>query len=493
LAFVLRLVFAIGISGNDDMSVAAAALKVLDHGLHVPTGHYEARLGLVLPLVGLFALGGVHVVSLTIIPMAASLLGIFLAYRIGAALFDDAVGLLAACALAIYPMDVEYAALYFPDLIQGCLMALSFLLLLRPASNRGVIRAVIAGLVLGYAYYVKEDAVFMGAVLLLGAALGYMAWSRVVLAGAVAAGLVAAELFVYGALTGNPFLHAELVRRANNEVLAANMDYRDIWTYPKTMFFNPHEAGVTFYVAALGLILAAFRPTRPLLMVLGWCGVFLIWLSLGFDPFSLTFRLKPQLSRYLQDFSIPLCILAGWTMLQLWRHVPRLVCAGGGAVAAGLALTCMIFNALAYQAPRATRRALAEAVSHGWFPLYADVQSISIADFLLHDSSHRTDMRAAQEHDFLTGKTQFATIAGSPAYVLVNEAFAARLQQRNLVQPIDPGGFGMKATPIEAVGAGLPPGGALLLDAMGAMGGKIGQLAADARDPAIVRIYRMDK
>jgi hypothetical protein len=41
-AFLLRLVFAVGISGNDDMSVAAAAMKVLDHGLHVPVGHYEA-------------------------------------------------------------------------------------------------------------------------------------------------------------------------------------------------------------------------------------------------------------------------------------------------------------------------------------------------------------------------------------------------------------------------------------------------------------------
>jgi hypothetical protein len=283
------------------------------------------------------------------------------------------------------------------------------------------------------------------------------------------------------------------VRRSNNEVLAANMDYRDIWTYPKTMFFNPHETGATFFVALLGVILAALRPTRPLLMVAGWCAVFLIWLSFGFDPFSLTFRLKPQLSRYLQDFSIPLCILAGWTLLQIWRRAPRVVCVGGAAAGVGLALLCVVFNALGYMAPRATRHALDEAASHAWFPLYTDVQSISIADVLLHDSPHRADVHAAQEHNFLTGQTSFPTIAGSPAYLLVNEGFAARLRQRNLVTPIDPLGFGMKATPIEAVGAGLPPGGAVLVGAMAAAGGKLARLAADARDPAIVRIYRLEK
>jgi hypothetical protein len=491
-ALMLRLAFAIGISGNDDMSVAAAAMKVLDHGLHVPAGHYEARLGLVLPLAGLFALAGVHVVSLVIIPMALSLLGIFLAYRVGAALFDEKVGLLAASVLAIYPMDVEYAGLYFPDLIQGCLMALSFLLLLKRNGRSGMVDAVAAGLVLGYAYYVKEDAIFMGAVLLLGAALGHCAWSRVIMAGAVAAGLVGVECVVYGVLTGHPFLHAELVRRSNDEVLATNMDYRDIWTYPKTMFFNPHETGATFYAAALGLVFAALRPTRPLVMVIGWCAVFLIWLSFGFDPFSMTFRLKPQLSRYLQDFSIPLCILVGWTLLRLWRRIPRVVWVGGGVAAVALALVCVIFNALGYQAPRATRRGLDAAVSHGWFPLYADVQSISIADFVLHDSVHRADVHPAQEHDFLTGKTSFPTIVSSPAYLLVNEGFAARLRQRNLVQPIDPSGFGMKTTLIDQVGADVPPGGAVLLDAMAAMGGKFLQLAADARDPAIVLIYRLE-
>ncbi len=499
-ALALRLVFAVGISGNDDMSVASAAIKVLDHGLHVPAGHYEARLGLVLPLVGLFAAFGVNVFALLIVPMAASLLGIFLAFKIGQALFDIRVGLIAACVLAVYPMDVEYAGLYFPDLIQGCLMALAFLLLNRRAHG-GMIEAVAAGLVWGFSYYVKEDAVFLGPVLLLAAVLGYVAWPRMILAGLVALGCVGVELVAYGLATGHPFLHADLVRRANDEVLAANMDYRDIWTYPKAMFFNPHETGLTFYVALLGLVFAARRPSRPLVMVIGWCAVFYLWLSFGFDPFSMSFRLKPQLSRYLQDFSVPLSILVGWTLAQIWHRAPRFASFAGAAASLGLALLCFIFNALGYQAPRATRYALHEAVTRDWFPLYTDVQSISIADFVLHDSAHRQDVHPAQTHDFLTGQTSFAAIEAANAFLLINEGFAARLQQRNLVKPIDPSAFGMQATQIAEIGGLQSPGGGMLLAVLGVVAAaaptpasrKIEAIIADAENPAMVRMYRLNR
>jgi hypothetical protein len=500
-ALALRLVFAVGISGNDDMSVASAAIKVLDYGLHVPAGHYEARLGLVLPLVGLFAAFGVNVFALLIVPMAASLLGIFLAFKIGQALFDTRVGLIAACVLAVYPMDVEYAGLYFPDLIQGCLMALAFSLLLKTQGRDSMMEAVAAGLVWGFSYYVKEDAVFLGPVLLLGAVLGYIAWPRMILAGLVALGCVGLELVAYGLLTGHPFLHADLVRRANDEVLAANMDYRDIWTYPKAMFFNPHETGMTFYVALLGLVFAARRPSRPLVMVIGWCAVFYLWLSFGFDPFSMSFRLKPQLSRYLQDFSIPLSVLVGWTLTQIWYHAPRLVSFAGASAALGLAMLCFIFNAVGYQAPRATRQALNDAVAGNWFPLYTDVQSISIADFVLHDSGHRQDVHAAQTHDFLTGQTSFATIDGTHAFLLINEGFAARLQQRNLVKPIDPSGFGMHATQIAAAGGVQSASGGVFLAALGDLAAvapapakrKLEAIIADAEDPAMVRVYRLNR
>jgi hypothetical protein len=256
-----------------------------------------------------------------------------------------------------------------------------------------------------------------------------------------------------------------------------------------------------FFAAVLGVVLALRHPSRPLAMVIGWCAVFYAWLSFGFDPLSGSFRLKPQLSRYLQDFSIPLAVLVGWTMLHIWRRAPRWASATGAVAACGLALVCIIFNALGYQAPRATRHALDEAVAHNWFPLYTDVQSIAIADFVLHDTVHRADVHPAQTHNFLTGQTSFATIPDSSAYVLINDGFGARLRQRNLVTPIDPTKYGLKATLLANVGASLPLGAPLILAPLdileaalpAAMGSKIAHLTDDARNPSVVRIYALDK
>ncbi len=107
--------------------------------------------------------------------MAASLLGIYLTYQLGTLLFEPAVGLLGAAVLALYPKDVEFAGLCFPDLIQCVALAASFLLALRAAnSGQGDVLAAMGGICWAYAYYVKIDAFFMGAVYLLGAAMGFL-------------------------------------------------------------------------------------------------------------------------------------------------------------------------------------------------------------------------------------------------------------------------------------------------------------------------------
>jgi hypothetical protein len=89
VALFLRIVFAAGMAGDDDLSIAGRAIAILDHGLHVPLGHYSARLGLTLPLAGIFYVFGVGIAQLMALPMMASLLGIFLSYRIGRTLFDS--------------------------------------------------------------------------------------------------------------------------------------------------------------------------------------------------------------------------------------------------------------------------------------------------------------------------------------------------------------------------------------------------------------------
>jgi len=457
LALLLRVFFAAGISGNDDLSVANSAIGILDRGIGLPGGHYAARFGLTLPLAAVFRVAGVGVPQLVLLPLLASLIGVWLAWWLGCRLFDPLAGLLAAQALAFYPMDVEYAGLFFPDLIQGVALAGSVACAIEfGRQKRGIGSAVAAGALWAYAYYVKIDAAVLVFVLLLAWGLGYLRLSRLLLVGLVALGLVGVELVAYGVLTGDPLYHMTLERRAANETLAAGMDYRELFTYPKAMFLTVYETGAHCYLLLAAFLLVLLRRERPALLVAGWVAIFFAWLLFGVDPFGATLRLKPQIPRYLMDFAVPMAVLIGWTFATALRRLPVLLVGLVGVGAALLAVVFMAFNGLSYQPAEATRQSLDEAVRRDWFPLYTDVQSMAIAVFMLHDSPRLPELHQIQMHDFLAGKTTFGSIAEPRAWLLDNAAFERRLAHRNLVTPIDPAQFGMKVTKVFSVDRPLP-------------------------------------
>jgi len=502
LALALRLCFAAGISGNDDLSVANSAVGILDHGFAVPGGHYAARFGLTWPLAALFAVAGVGVPQLVFFPLLVSLLGVWLAWWLGSRLFDPTTGLLAALALAFYPMDVEYAGLFFPDLIKGVALAAAVACAIEPGARRGLGSAIAAGALWAYAYYVKIDAAVLLFVLLLAWALGYLRFGRLVLVGLVAFLLVGVELAAYAALTGDPFYHAALERRAANEVLAAGMDYRALFTYPKAMFVTVYETGAHFYVLLLGVLLALLLRRRPALFLAGWVAIALAWLMFGVDPFGATIRLKPQISRYLLDFAVPMAVLIGWTFATAARWLPAWLVGLAGAGAAAVAVVFMAFNGLSYQPAMATRIALDEAVKQNWFPLYTDVQSMAIAAFMLHDSPHLAELHQIQMHNFLTGVTTFGTVAEPRAWLLDNAAYERRLAHRNLVTPIDPAQFGMSVTKVFTVDRPLPAMDYAILHGLVTVSdlvpvpglrAHIHETADDLLLPGVANVYRLER
>ena len=299
-AIALRLAFMGGIMGSDDLSLASLALRLLDDGWRLPLGHYEARMGLILPLAGIFSIFGVGIAQLVAIPFLASLLGLLFAFLIGRRLFGPSVGLVAAAALAIYPMDIEFAGLYFPDLIVGVALAGAFLAALRGSDRpQDWWYGLIGGAAWAFAYFVKIDVVFFGLVLALGWALGFIRFRVLLAIAATTGGIVLAELLAYWIAAGNPLYRVNLEHVAANEMLAAGHDYRDILTYPRTMFLNFQNSGLLFYFLIPSLILAVRRRDKPALLMAGWLLILLGWLMFGVDPFGGSFRLKPQLERYL--------------------------------------------------------------------------------------------------------------------------------------------------------------------------------------------------
>lgn len=448
-AAIIRLAFSPSLSGNDDISVAGCALSLLDAGLTLPLGHYCARFGLTLPLAAIFALGGTGTIQISLIPALASLSGILLAWRIGTFLLGQTAGLASAAMLALFPMDIEFAGLAFPDALQGALLAgamLSILVAKRKDGAQGWVLAIFSGLLWAWAYYVKLDAFIFGGILLVAALLRQVRWAHVIIAGATALLFVGIEVASYAFLTGDPLHRIHLESIAANEVLSQGQDYRALLSYPKAMFILPYEAGLHYYFLLLGIAFAFWKRSRSALLLVSWCLLWQLWLTFGADPFS-GFRLKPQLSRYLLSWAIPMAVLGGWAVTLLWARARSL---GTLAAAGVLACTAIFapFNQLSYEAAQATRAALRTAQDQGWFPLYTDVQSFGMATFLLRGRPEAPQLHRAQFHNFLRGVTRFETLPRERAWLLVNENYARRLEARNLVRPIDPASFGLTPTPV---------------------------------------------
>lgn len=457
-AGLVRLVFSTSLSGNDDMSAATCALRLLDEGPHNPGGHYCARFGLTLPLAAVFALAGTGAAQISVVPALANLGGILLAWRLGTLLLGPATGLSAAALLALFPMHIEFAGMAFPDVLQGTLLSgavLCALLASRHDGARGWALAAAAGLLWAWAHLVKLDAFVLGGVLLVAALMRLVKWQHVLATGLVALAVVGVELVAYAVLAGDPLQRVHWESAGANEITGAGRDYRSLLTYPKAMFLVPYTAGLHYYLLLLGVAAALWTRSRPALFLVAWCVIWQAWLTIGSDPFS-GFRLKPQLGRYLLSWSIPMSVLAGWACVLLWRRTRVL----GVGVAAGVVACAAVFapfNQLSYEAPMATRVALEAARRESWFPLYPDVQSLGMVRFLLRGRPEAAMVHPVQRHDFLRGETTFGTIPGPRAYLLVNESYARRLESRSLVRPIRPDGFGLLPTPVLRVGNPMPP------------------------------------
>ena len=224
----------------------------------------------------------------------------------------------------------------------------------------------------------------------------------------------------------------------------------------------------------------------------------------GFDPFGPggAGAGKPQLSRYLLSFAVPMAVLIGWVLIRLHDQVSRSGAIVVGAGAAALAVTFMAFDGVSYQAARAARDALAQVERENLFPLYSDLQSANILKFLLHGQPRGSEFHEVQTHNFLTGESRFAAIVPDRAYLLVNREYVDRLARRNLVAKLTPERFGMQASPVFTVDRPMPAIDYTILRALAwaarflpipAIRAHIQETADEALQPAIVTVYRLER
>ena len=437
LGVIVRTISYAGIMGDDDLSIAMKAAAILEHGPGVGQGHYGLRVGLIYPLAGLFGLFGIGEWQLAVLPLVMSCLGIWLAYAFGRRLIAPGVGLIAAAALACFPLDVYYATRYYPDLILGTSLALAFYLAWRSEdSERPWLWLVVSGLVWGWAYLIKIEAVFMGLVFLGLLLARRRSWLRLTIPILVFGAVIAGENLIYWLLQGE-VLHRIGVIESVSMRASPEFGLTQLWVFPKSWFVTFYEFGLHYYLFFIGLVLVLIKWQKELLLIWIWAVVFLFWLQFGGNPFAENYHVKSHLARYCNMLNVPMAVIIGYTLWNLKTRSGSLFWVVFLVLLVLPALFFINFNTLNSERTVATKQALAHARDSNLFPLYMDRTSTGIARFLTYGSGKEDAIHSLQKHDFQEGKTEIRPLDELQGYVLLNRGFMAKAARRYYMQMVD--------------------------------------------------------
>lgn len=318
LAVWLRRRLIMGVVGVDNFDYVTLAHSVVRgvplFGLDpLPSSFHLPRLAMVVPLAVSFAVLGPGQLPAVIWPLACSIGSVGLAFLVGRHIGGTRVGLAAALALALHPLEALYAGTPLPDTVVSLFVGLTVYLFLLGLSRQGRaagLAFVGSGAALGVAYYARPNALVIILVLV-----GWLAWSRrrptrsmlLLPAGAL---LVLALGTAFVVSRGGPAWF-ELIHlfRLEREAQAETLKY-GVWPlfHFATLLTGPMLGRSTLLAGAAALLLLLLRDRRLALPAI-WCGLLYLYLELGSQYPRVSIVLKEE--RYLTPLVLPGALMVG--------------------------------------------------------------------------------------------------------------------------------------------------------------------------------------
>jgi len=282
---------------------------------------FSVRVGLFAPVALAFQAIGVNEVALTAYPFLLSMAGVVVAYVAAKAMFGARAGLVAACLVALLPIDVRHASQLLPDLPAAFWMNAG-VLLVYAGSRQGVVSrkvtlGALAGLALVASWLCKETVLYL--IPFVGL---YMLWlaykdrrnlALLLAATVVALFLVGLEGWIYHRYAGDYLFRFHALHR-NSEgarlaipafTLAGMAHYlvHRITVVLRETLLNAYFA-FTPAVALVACAYAIFRRSRRFLLPGLWFG----WLLLVFSFGSGSLRAYLPLNLVTTRFQFPMLL-----------------------------------------------------------------------------------------------------------------------------------------------------------------------------------------
>jgi 4-amino-4-deoxy-L-arabinose transferase-like glycosyltransferase len=351
LGLALRVIFFqgyLGVGAAHDDVFSSKAYGIAQSWASGSPNFYEGtndplalRMGIILPTAMFYLLLGVGEVSMVMYPMICSLLSLLLTVQLGYLLFDRATGVLAGTLLAIFPLDVLYASVLWPDTTMCTFQLLAVFCLLKGEDRDGPLpfrpgMLFLCGLSVGFAYISKVTGLLILppiAAYLLYKRAGVACWAY--LAGGALCGFLLEGAFLWLS-TGDFMMRARHINPLGwmgmeREAVPSAVDTeqlpgRILWYFPSMMLVPLNRKivyfGVFGWFLVAGLVhLIRTRDARSYTVMTWWWLVYLsiILLPRSFSPFTLAHNVKPV---YLLPIVYPTVLIVARSLLN-YSKFPR--------------------------------------------------------------------------------------------------------------------------------------------------------------------------
>lgn len=435
LTLILALVFRQGMRATDDLGYAEAAAASIGANVAqwpiAAASHHNARIGAVLPLAGVFALFGPSNASLALLPLLCTISTAFLVAWLADRVWGAAVGLAAGLVFALLPLTIDLATFYVPEPLLGLESSVATVLFVAGLERQDRLARWMrfgAGLLIGVGYLTTE----VGA-LLLPTFYIYLASARKLRPrdAWLAAGFLAVfcvELGYNASAHGNPLYRFSFSAPYSLDpmVQSANIDlaYRLFKAYPSLFIYPNAGLGLLGPLLIASGVYGAFKFREASLFVL-WAAV--IFLFFNFMSASFTHYVALPVSlRLIMPAFVPLAILAGKLLIDLWRSTRRsssnsvrylgaASCLAIGAVIACASALSMVLgtgSSLRAAIARNAEVAAAQLSSHDAVTVVSDPSTAQAIRFY----------RRFNPRDFFVpiSKVDDSRIEDTPAFVVLN-------------------------------------------------------------------------
>lgn len=333
VTLVLSIAFMQGMRATDDLRYAQYSMSLLSGGQSPPLSlqpdHREARIGLTYPVAAIFSVFGPNDISLALLPLVCTVLTASLVAWLAYWFWGDTTGLIAGLLFAIFPLTIGQSTFCVPEPIldfELCLATALFLWAHEPQVRNAACAEFLAGALVGVAYLTTE----VGALLLPALCLYGVIARRIrvrdlwLLAGF--AGVFLAELAYHAVVHGDPLYRFTLATGYLSDPMLVsanrNLTYRLLKSIPEIFVVPNSGVGVLGPLMAVAGIYGLLRWRQSLLFVV-WAALILLFYNFMTASFRHYVAL-PVTPRLLAPASLPLLVLAGKLLVDVWHRIERI-------------------------------------------------------------------------------------------------------------------------------------------------------------------------